>query len=130
MRRILTTSLTLLAALTTAPLFAGDPCGCATCGTCAEECCPAERWSFHIERTEQRCKVEVPTHKWYATPSKVVCEKAEPCGCVTKTTETDIIPVEKCGTKCEERIKVCTTVYMECRPVMDVHRVEVPATPK
>ncbi len=128
MRRILTTGLSLLALLSAAQLFAGEPCGC--CGDCAEECGPAERWYFRIVRTEEKCKVDVPVTKWYAVTSKVACEQQLPCGTHTKTTVTDIIPIEKCGTKCQEKVKVCTTVYLECRPPMDVHPAPAPGVAK
>ena len=125
MKRIMTLSWTLLAALSVAPLYAGEPCGC-----CVEDTCPTERWSFRIERTEMVEKVQVPVNKWFATPSKVVCEQQLACGACTKTTVTDIIPVDKCSTKPQDKIKVCTTIYMECKPVMEIHHVEAPGVAK
>jgi hypothetical protein len=118
MRRILTLSLTLLAA---SSLYAGEPCGC------CDDCCSADRWHFRIVRCEEKCKTDVDAHKWYATTSKVVCEQQLPCGTQTKTTVTDIIPIDTCSKKTVEKVKVCTTVYLECRPVMDVHRVDAGA---
>src|SRR5262245_58044806 len=122
MKRIWNVTLTLLVVLAGARVFAGEPCGCCapTCG-CAPACCDSceDRWYFRIERTEQKCIIEVPTEKWYATPSKVVCEKKE-CNCKEKVTCTEIIPLCcKPGCKKEEKVKVCTTVHMHCGPCMD-----------
>lgn len=134
MKRILLASVSLLAALSAAPVFAGGPCGCCapapcvtTCEPCAEEC-PHDRWAFRIELCEEKCKVEVPTHKWYAITSKTVCEKEDPCtGCKSKTVVVDVLPVEKHCPKWEEKTKYCGTIYMECRPVLDIHCVQAPA---
>lgn len=168
MKRIMTIALGLLAALSAAPLTAGEPCGCCTtcttcpsctscssCGCsscgCAEECCSENRWAFHIDRVETRYKVEVDTHKWYATPSKTTevdqpCQRmvsvtvVDPCtGCKhieqrmvndvqkVKTTCIDILPVDECKPKTEEKVKVCTTITMDCRPVMEAHKAGAPA---
>jgi hypothetical protein len=95
--------------------------------------------------------VDVETKRGYATPSKTtestcpvtrcvpVCV-TDPCtGCThtemkevcdvekVKTTCTDIIPLcDKCGSKVEERVKVCTTVYMDCRPCMEPKKAGTP----
>jgi hypothetical protein len=152
MKRLWQLTLTLLVALSSAPAFAGDfccnsapacctpaptcctpaptccaPTCCTTC--CAPTCCceetPPDRWYFRVERTEQRCLVDVPVKKWYATPSKVVCEKADGC-CKEKVTCTEIVPVCKEGSKKEEKVKVCTTVYLHCGPCVDVKTVVAP----
>jgi hypothetical protein len=141
MNRFWKLTLTLLVVLASAPVFAGEPCcsscapACCSCAPaccaptcCVEECAPPDRYYFRIERTEQRCLVDVPVHKWYATPpAKTVCEKATDCNCKEKTTCAEIIPICKEGCKKEEKIKICTTVYIHCGPCMDVKTVQAPA---
>jgi len=129
MKRILLTVLVLLPA---GPLSAGEPC--------PPDCAPPSRWYFRIERVERRCPVASETHKWHevrsrTTEQEVPCTRlvpvcvTDPCtGCPrtemqpvagtekVKTTCTEVIPVDECGKKTEERPRVCTTIYLDCWP--------------
>ena len=95
---------------------------------------------------ETRYRVDVEDHKWYVVTAKTTqttvpttrcapVKVVDPCtGCVhtemkeipscdvVKTTCADITPVDECKPKVEERVKVCTTVYLDCKPVVEIKK--------
>jgi len=156
MKRILSIVLTLTAVtIPQASVRAGGHgCSCNAVPSVTPEPCSPNRWHFRIERTECPGTAETPTRKLHAVTSKTgdserpalrlvpVCitdpctgctrteMREEPYGEKCKTTITEIVPVDECGTKKEPKPRVCTTIYMECRPFDCGPKVLVPAAAK
>lgn len=154
MKRILSIVLTLTAVATLQVSVRAGGHGCACGAVPVVEPCSPQRWHFRIERVECPGTAETPTRKLHAVSSKtcdtersatrlVPVSITDPCtGCTRtemreepyvekcKTTITEIVPVDECGTKKEAKPRVCTTIYMECRPFDCAPKGLVPAVAK